>query len=69
MCHSSVNMFIISNYVFWEGYCTVQTNPGDHPGSYTVGTGSLAGIKWPERAINHQPSSSAEVTKIVELYF
>jgi len=46
----------------------VQTGPGAHPGSYTVGTGSLAGIKRPERGVNHSPSSSAEVQEIVDLY-
>ena len=31
----------------------VQTGPGAHPASYTMGTGSFLGIKWPGRAIDH----------------
>ena len=46
----------------------VQTGPGAHPGSYTVATGSLAGIKRPGRGINHPPSSTAEVKEIRKLY-
>ena len=47
----------------------VQTVPGTHPASYTVGTGSFPGVKrpgawrWPST-----PPSSAEVKERVELY-
>jgi hypothetical protein len=27
-----------------------------HPASYTVGTGSFPGIKWPGRGVDHPPS-------------
>jgi uncharacterized membrane protein YqiK len=36
----------------------VQTGPGAHPASCTVGTGSLHGVKRPGRD-DHQPPSSA----------
>jgi len=46
----------------------IQTGPGSHPASYTMGTGSFPGVKWPGRGVNHSPPSSAEVKKRVELY-
>ena len=39
----------------------VQTGPGTYPDSYTMGTGSLPGVKRPGRGVDHPPSSSAEV--------
>jgi len=47
---------------------SVQTGPGVHPASYTVGTGSFTGIKQPVRGVDHPSSSSAEVKERVELY-
>ena len=46
----------------------VQTGPGAHPASYTMGTGSLPGAKRPGRGVDHPPPSSAEVEGRVELY-
>jgi len=46
----------------------VQTGPGNHPASYTVGTGSFLRVKWPEHGVDHPPPSSAKVKEIVELY-
>jgi hypothetical protein len=46
----------------------VQTCPGAHPASYTMGTGSFPGINRPGRGVDHTPSS-AEVKERVELYF
>jgi len=46
----------------------VQTGPGAHPASYTMGTGSFPGVKRPGRGVNHQPSSSTEVKERVELH-
>jgi hypothetical protein len=39
----------------------VQTGPGAHTASYTMGTGSLSGV-------DHPPSSSARVKERVEIY-
>jgi len=47
----------------------VQTDPGTHPGSDTVGTGSFPGIKRSGHDVNHPLPSSAEVKERVELYF
>jgi len=47
---------------------TVQTGPGVHPASYTMGTGSFPGLKWLGRGIDHPPPSSAQVKESVELY-
>jgi hypothetical protein len=45
-----------------------QTGPGAHPASYTVGTVSFPGVKWPGRGVDHPPPSSAKVKEGVELY-
>jgi len=55
----------------WWGagfYAPVQTGPGTHPASYTMGTGSFPGVKWPGRGVDHPPQSSAEVKERVEKY-
>ena len=49
-------------------YVTVQTGPGAHPASYTMGTGSFPGVKRPELGVDRPPASSAEVGGRVELY-
>jgi hypothetical protein len=46
----------------------VQTDPGAHPASYTMGTGSFPGVKRPGRGVDHPPPSSARVKERVELY-
>jgi len=45
----------------------VQTGPEANPVSYTMGTGSFGGVRQPERGVDHQPPSSAEVKERVEL--
>jgi hypothetical protein len=42
-------------------FAHVQTGPGAHPASCTVGTGSFPGVKWPRRGADHPPPPSAEV--------
>jgi hypothetical protein len=37
----------------------VQTDPGAHPASYTMGTGSFLRVKRPGRGVDHPPLSSA----------
>ena len=32
----------------------VQTGPGGHPASCTMGTGSFPGVKWPGRGVTQQ---------------
>jgi hypothetical protein len=39
-----------------------------HPASYTIGTGSLLGVKQPVHGADNPPTSSAEVKERVELY-
>jgi len=46
----------------------VQTGPGAYPASYTMGTGSLPGVKRPGRGVDHPLPSSAEVKERVWLY-
>ena len=45
----------------------VQTGPGAHPSSYTMGTGSLPMVKRPGRGVDHPLPSSSEVKERVEL--
>ena len=57
----------------WEGVgakfsAPVQTVPGAHPVSYTMGTGSFPGIKRPGCDVDHPSPSSTEVKERVELY-
>ena len=51
----------------WEARFSepVQTGPGAHQASYTMGTGSFPGLKPP--VVDHSPSSSPEVKEIEEL--
>ena len=44
-------------------FAHVQTGPGAHPASCTMGTGSFPGVKWLGRGADHPPPSSTEVTK------
>ena len=47
---------------------SIQTGPGDHPASCTMGTGYLPGVKRPGRGVDHISPSSAEVKERVELH-
>jgi hypothetical protein len=47
---------------------SVQTGPRVHPAFYTRGTGSYPGVTRPGRAVDHPPTSNAEVKERVELY-
>ena len=46
----------------------VQTGPGVHPASYTIGTGSITGVKRPGRGVDHPTPSTSEIKERVELY-
>ena len=46
----------------------IQTGPGNHPASYTMGTGFFPGLKWPGRGVDHPSQSSAEIKERVGLY-
>jgi hypothetical protein len=46
----------------------VQTVPGTHPVSYTVGTRSFPRVKRPGHGVGHPPLSNAEVQGRVQLY-
>ena len=46
----------------------IQTEPGAHPASYTMGTESFPGVKRPGRGADHPPPSSTEVKERVQLY-
>jgi hypothetical protein len=47
---------------------SIQTGPGAHPASYTMGTGSFLGVKQPGRGVDHPPPSNSGVREGVELY-
>jgi hypothetical protein len=44
-------------------FAHVQTGPGAHPASCTMGTGSLPRVKQPGRGADHPPPCSAKVKK------
>jgi len=46
----------------------VQTGPGAHLASYTMGTGSFPEVERPERGVDHPSQSRAEVKERVGLY-
>ena len=41
----------------------VQTGPGAHPASCTIGTGSFLGVKWPGRGVDHPPHLAPRLKK------
>jgi hypothetical protein len=47
----------------WRFFAHVQTGPGAHSASCTMGTGSFPVVKRPGRGADHPPPFSAEVTK------
>ena len=64
-------MFSIFPYIVLVGArfsTSVQTGPGAHTASYTIGTGSFPGVKRPGRGVDYPLPSSAEVKERVELY-
>jgi hypothetical protein len=46
----------------------VQTDPGAHPASCTMGTVSFPGVKGQRLGVDHPPQSTAEVKEGLELY-
>jgi len=46
----------------------VQTDPGAHPASCTMGTWSFLGVKLPGHGVDHPPPSSAKVKERVDPY-
>jgi hypothetical protein len=57
-----------SNLSGGEFSTPVQTGPGTHPASCTMGMGSLSqGLKRPGRGVKHQPLSSVKVKERVDL--
>ena len=49
-------------------FARVETCPGAHPSSYTMGTESFLGVKRPGRGVDHPPLYSSEVKERVVLY-
>jgi hypothetical protein len=45
-----------------------RTALGAHPSSFTMGTGSLPGVKRSGRGVDHPPASIADVKERVQLY-
>ena len=44
-------------------YAPVQTGPGPHPASYTMGTGSFPGVKPPGRGVDYLPHLALRLKK------
>jgi hypothetical protein len=47
----------------WRFSTPVQAGPGAHPASYTMGTGSFPGVKWPGRGVGHPPHLATTLKK------
>ena len=47
----------------WRFSAPVQTDPGVHPASYTMGTGSFLGVKRPGRDVDHPPHLAPRLKK------
>jgi len=45
----------------------IQACPGAQPASYSMGTRSFPGVKWPGHDVDHPPPSRAEVEGRVQL--
>ena len=53
----------------WERFSApVQADPGAHPASYTMDTGSFPGIRWPGRGADHPPPSKRRGRERVGLH-
>jgi len=51
----------------WEGArfsAPVQTNSGAYPASYTMGTGSFPGVKWPGYGVEYPPHLAPMLKKM-----
>ena len=48
---------------------TIQTSPGAHSASYTMGTESFPGVKRPGRGVHHPPPSSDKVEGLRGLFY
>ena len=50
----------------WEANLSapVQTGPGAHPASCTVGTGYLLGVNWPGSGVDHPPHLAPRLKKV-----
>jgi len=46
----------------------IQTKHGAHPASYTIGTGSFLGFKWPGHGIDNPPPPSVKAKGRAQLY-
>jgi hypothetical protein len=71
LCRYSCSLWAgCSRMESWWGwnFLHIQTGPGAHPTSHTVGIGSFLGVKWPGRGAHHPPPFSTEVKERVELY-
>jgi len=49
----------------WEARfsAAVQTGPGAHPASYTMGAGSFPGVKWLGRGVDQSPTLTPGLRK------
>jgi len=47
---------------------SVQTSPGAHPASCTMGTGYFPGVNGSERGAEHAPPPSTEVKERIQLH-
>jgi hypothetical protein len=64
-CRSS----LVREFMFYNSLLNViQTGPGTHPVSCTVGAGSFSAVKRPGRDVNHPLTPSTEVNDMICIY-
>jgi hypothetical protein len=67
---SKFDYYLATGWTVWrsnpgagEIFAHVQTGPGTHPASRTMGNGAFPGVKRPGPGAGHLPPSSTEVKK------
>lgn len=66
VCAISIHTSYLLDIALIIQVAAIQTGPGAHPASYSMGTGSFPGVKLPGRGVNHPPPSNTELKERVQ---
>jgi hypothetical protein len=65
ICHNRISFYFSTQCGPFRNKTFPAVYPGNHPTSYTMGTGSsFPGVKLPGREVDHSTPTSAEVKKM-----